>query len=126
MIVGIGIDLTEIPRIRRLADQWGARFTHKVFTASERAFADQRADSARHYAARFAAKEATLKALGVPPGLSWHEMEVVGGGKQCPQLVLTGRAKAAADTLGVTRLHLTLTHTNELAAAVVVAEGIGG
>ncbi len=122
MIVGVGLDLTEIPRIRRMTEQWGERFTRKVFTPAERAFADARADSARHYAARFAAKEATMKALGVPPGLSWHEMEVVGGGKQCPNVVLTGRAQAAAQKLGVTVLHVTLTRSHDLAAAVVVAE----
>jgi len=117
--------MTEIPRIRRMADKWGERFTRKLFTEGERAFAEKRADSARHYAARFAAKEATLKALGVPKGLSWHEMEVTGGGKQRPELVLSGEAAAAARKLGITDLHITLTHTNDLAAAVVVAEARG-
>lgn len=122
MIIGLGLDFTEIPRIRRMSTQWGERFTRKVFTPGERAFAEQRADSARHYAARFAAKEATMKALGVPAGLSWHDMELVGGGKSQPRMVLSGRAQQAADQLGVTVLHVTLTHSEDLAAAVVIAE----
>ncbi len=123
MIVGVGLDLAEIPRIAALCEKWGERFTRKVFTDGERAFAAARASSAQHLAARFAAKEATLKALGVPRGLSWHEMEIVGGGTQPPRLVLTGEAKRAADAMGVTRLHLTITHAHPVAAAVVIAEG---
>jgi holo-[acyl-carrier protein] synthase len=123
MIVGLGIDLCEVPRIARMIERWGARFTEKIFTPGERAYADARGTAPAHYAARFAAKEALLKALGVPPGLSWHELEVVGGGKAAPRMVLTGEARAAADRLGVVRLHLTLTHSVDVAAAVIVAEG---
>ena len=79
-------------------------------------------NAAQHLAAQFAAKEATLKALGVPAGLSWKELEVVGGGKQAPRLVLHGRAAEAAQRLGATRLHLTLTHAAGVAGAVVVVE----
>ena len=125
MIVGIGIDLTDVTRISRALDKWGAQFTRKVFSESERAFAEERADPARHYAARFAAKEATLKALGVPPGLTWQEMVVhrVGGGE--PTIVLSGQAHEAAVRRGVLRLHVTLTHERTMAAAVVIAEGEG-
>lgn len=122
MIVGLGIDLCEIPRIAGMLERWGDRFTEKVFTEGERAYALGRAGAAAHLAARFAAKEATLKALGVPAGLSWHEMEVVGGGKEAPRLVLRGEAERAAAHLRVARVHLTLTHTVDVAAAVVVAE----
>lgn len=121
MILGLGLDLAEIDRIEAMTDKWGDRFTHRIFTEGERAFSFARARSARHLAARFAAKEAALKALGVPPGLSWHEMEVLGGGRQPPRLQLSGRAKQAADALGITGMHLTLTHTDDIAAAVVVA-----
>jgi holo-[acyl-carrier protein] synthase len=123
MIVGIGLDLENISRIAAATERWGERFTRRVFTEGERRFAGARANGARHLAARFAAKEATLKALRVPPGLSWQEMEVVGGGNEPPSMVLRGRAKAAADQLGVRSLHLTLTHTRDTAAAVVIAEG---
>ena len=118
----MGIDLTEVHRIAAMVERWGERFTGRTFTAGEREYALSRANSASHLAARFAAKEATLKALGVPPGLSWHEIEVVGGGGDAPLLVLRGHALAAADKLGTVRLHLSLTHTAAVAAAVVVAE----
>jgi len=123
VIVGVGLDLEEVARIAAMIERWGERFTARVFTADERAFAAARADAAQHLAARFAAKEATLKALGVPAGLSWHELEVTGGGRQPPRLALRGRAEEAARARGVTRLHLTLTHAAGVAAAVVIAEG---
>lgn len=122
MIVGVGMDLTEVDRIAAMVARWGESFTRRVYTDGERDYAMSRANVAMHLAARFAAKEATLKALGVPSGLSWHEMEVVGGGQEAPLLVLRGQALAAADRLGVVRMHLTLTHTRDIAAAVVIAE----
>lgn len=122
MIVGLGIDLAEVPRIAAMVKRWGDRFTRRVFTDGEREYALSRGNAASHLAARFAAKEATLKALGVPPGLSWHEIEVVGGGNEPPLLVLRGQALAAANRLGTVRMHLTLTHTADVAAAMVVAE----
>jgi holo-[acyl-carrier protein] synthase len=122
MIVGLGIDVTEVPRIAALLERWGDRFAHKVFTAGERAYAAARARPAEHLAARFAAKEATLKALGVPSGLSWHEMEVDSGPGGRPELALSGRALEAARAIGIARLHLSITHAGGVAAAVVVAE----
>lgn len=122
MIVGVGLDLAEVPRIAAMVERWGERFTRKLFTEGERAFSAERANTAQHLAARFAAKEATLKALGVPKGLSWHEMEVVGGGRAQPRMILSGEALRAAEALGVARLHLTLTHADTIAAAVVIAE----
>jgi holo-[acyl-carrier protein] synthase len=122
VIVGMGIDLAEVPRIASMVKRWGDRFTRRVFTDGEREYALSRGNAASHLAARFAAKEATLKALGVPPGLSWHEIEVVGGGNEPPLLVLRGQALAAANRLGTVRMHLTLTHTADVAAAMVVAE----
>ena len=122
MIVGLGLYVVEVPRIERMTARWGDRFINKIYTANEREYSLARANTAQHLAARFAAKEATLKALGVPRGCSWHEMEVVGGGGVAPRLVLTGTAKRAADALGITSVHLRLTHTRDIAAAVVVAE----
>jgi holo-[acyl-carrier protein] synthase len=122
VIVGMGIDLTEVDRIASMMERWGEKFTRRIFTTGEREYALSRANAALHLAARFAAKEATLKALGVPPGLSWHEIEVVGGGREPPLLVLRGQAFAAARRLGMVRMHLSLTHTAATAAAVVVAE----
>jgi holo-[acyl-carrier protein] synthase len=122
VIIGIGVDLEEVARIAAMTDRWGERFTARVFTPGERAFAGERAHAAQHLAARFAAKEATLKALGVPGGLSWKELEVIGGGTQAPRLVLHGRAAEAARRLGATRLHLTLTPAAGVAGAMVIAE----
>ncbi len=122
MIVGLGLDLTEISRIAALVERWGPRFVDRIFTEGERNFALSRAMPARHLAGRFAAKEATLKALRVPSGLRWHELEVVGGGSEAPMVVLHGNALAAAENLGVARMHLTISHDRDTAAAVVVAE----
>lgn len=122
MIVGVGLDLTEIPRIEAMIERWGDRFTHKLFTPGERAYADDRAHPADHYAARFAAKEAALKALGVPDGLRWHELEVVKRGGARPELVLRGNAAEAAGKLGIERIHLTISHAADVACAVVIAE----
>ena len=122
MIVGVGLDLTEIPRIAAMMQRWGERFTRKIFTDGERSYAAGRARPADHLAARVSAKEATLKALGVPSGLSWHDMEVVKRRGARPELVLTGRALEASVAMGISRVHLTITHAADVACAVVVAE----
>ena len=89
MIVGMGMDVCEIDRIEHMVERWGARFTEKLFTDGEREYAASKVKSGQHYAARFAVKEATLKALSVPKGLSWKEMEVVGGGHTRAQTAAT-------------------------------------
>ena len=123
MILGVGIDLTPAERIARALARHAGRFEARVFTDGERRYCAGKARPAEHYAARFAAKEAMLKALGVPDGLSWHEMEVVPSERGRPDLVLRGAAEQAARRLGVTKVWLTLTHAGGLAAAVVVLEG---
>ncbi len=122
MIVGMGMDLCEIDRIEAMVERWGTRFTRKLFTEGERAYAASKVKSGQHYAARFAVKEATLKALCVPKGLSWKEMEVVGGGSLPPRLKLHGRAAEAAKKQGIERMHVTISHAAGLAVAVVIAE----
>lgn len=125
MILGLGLDLVEIPRMARILDGPPGRverFVARVFTRGERAYCDARVDRASRYAARFAAKEAALKALGAPAGLRFQELEVVRG-EGAPALVLSGAAAEAARRLGVVRLHLSITHDGGIAAAVVVAEG---
>jgi holo-[acyl-carrier protein] synthase len=121
MIIGVGIDLCEIDRVADLLARWGERIERRLFTDAERGYCRGRANAPQHFAARFAAKEATLKALAVPRGLTWHDMEVVSVGK-APALRLAGEAAAAAARLGVARAHLTLTHAHGLAAAVVILE----
>jgi holo-[acyl-carrier protein] synthase len=127
VILGVGMDVVEIARIARIvggAPGVAERFLERVFTAAERAYCEGRQDRAGRLAARFAAKEAAVKALGAPPGLRWIELEVVRG-EGAPALVLHGAAAAAARARGVTRLHLTLTHDAGVAAATVILEGGG-
>jgi len=121
VIRGIGVDLVSVPRMAAVLDRQGQRFCAKVFTEGERAYCRSRAEPAQHYAVRFAAKEAALKALGVPAGLSWHELEVVQEAG-APRLKLHGRAAEAARARRSGRLHLSLSHSAETAIAMVVAE----
>ncbi len=126
MIRGLGTDVVEIGRIGRLLDGSpgrAARFLARCFTPAERAYCEARRDRASGYAARFAAKEAAVKALGAPPGLGWHDLEVTRAAAGPPQLRLAGAAAAAADRLGVARAHLALSHDGGLAVATVVLEG---
>jgi len=125
VILGVGMDLVEVGRIARLLDGPAAqaeRFLARCFTPVERAFCEARRDRATRYAARFAAKEAAVKALGAPRGLSWQHFEVARAEGQAPQLTLSGSAARAARKLGVARSHLTITHDGGVAAAVVVLE----
>ena len=123
MIVGVGIDLAEIVRFRVLLDKWGEKFTKRIFTQIEREYADSKGLPEQHYAARFAAKEACLKALGVPQGLSWHEMEILRKDK-APVMKLTGRAKEEFDKLGANKTHVSLTHSQTTASAIVIIEKV--
>ncbi len=128
MILGVGMDVVEIARIARIvAGSPGVaeRFLARVFTPGERSYCEGRQDRAGRLAARFAAKEAAVKALGAPPGLRWTELEVVRG-EGAPALALHGAAAAAARERGVTRIHLTLTHDAGVAAATVILEGGAG
>ena len=127
MIVAIGNDLAEVERIRAALErpQTGGRFRDRVFTAAEQEYCERRrAGKYQSYAARFAAKEATMKALGRGWGryVGWLDVEVVRPRGSRPQIVLHGKAKEYAASLGITRFHLALTHTAALAEAQVVAE----
>jgi holo-[acyl-carrier protein] synthase len=126
MIVGLGTDMIEISRIERSIQQFGERFLQRVFTQDEILYCQRKKKhAAESFAARFAAKEAGAKALGtgISRGVTWTEIEVrrQPGGK--PTLHFTGRARELADQLGITSLSLSLTHSRDLALAVVVAEG---
>jgi holo-[acyl-carrier protein] synthase len=125
MIVGIGIDLVEIERMRRLLDRKGERALERMFTPRERAYAHTHPEPARQLAARVAAKEATYKALSgndLARAIGWREMEVVSAKGLAPILVLHGRAQARANELEVYRVHLSLSHTEHMAVAYVIAE----
>lgn len=128
MIIAIGNDLAEVERIKTAVDdpRIGARFRDRVYTKSEQEYCEsRRVAKYQSYAARFAAKEATMKALGRGWGryVGWLDIEVVRKRGSRPEIVLHGKAKEYAESLGIQRLHLALTHTAMLAEAVVVAEG---
>jgi holo-[acyl-carrier protein] synthase len=125
MLVGTGIDLTEIPRIRNSIDRFGSRFLDRIFTASEKAYCQRKRNSAESFAARFAAKEAAAKALGtgISHGVNWLEIEVTREPSGRPGLKFHGRAAEIASRLGVTNAVLSLTHTGVLAMASVALEG---
>jgi holo-[acyl-carrier protein] synthase len=118
---GIGIDLIEIERLERALERRPA-LAERVFSAAELAHARRRRRPGRHLAARFAAKEAALKALGIG-GLRLHEVEVEGGEDEAPRLRLHGSAAESAATEGL-ELSVSLTHAREIAAAVVRAERV--
>jgi holo-[acyl-carrier protein] synthase len=128
MILGLGMDLVEIGRVGRILDgppDRASRFLTRCFTAAEREYCDGQRDRAGRYAARFAAKEAAVKALGAPTGIAWTDIEVLRS-EGAPSLRLHGPARAAADRLEAQRILLTLTHDAGVAAATVILEGRAG
>ncbi len=116
MIIGVGIDVVDIARFAATL-QRAPRLRDRLFTATERDL------PVASLAARFAAKEATAKALGAPVGMHWHDATVdrTSGGR--PHLIVSGTVAAVAQSLGVTTFHLSLSHDAGIASAVVVAEG---
>jgi holo-[acyl-carrier protein] synthase len=124
VIVSIGIDIIEVRRIREVLERT-PRFAERVFTIAERAYCDGRgAVAAQHYAARFAAKEAALKALqtGWRGGIGWQDVEIASCETGAPYLILHGRVQELFAELGATAAHLSLSHTSELAIAEVILE----
>ena len=125
-IIGHGIDLVEIARIERMLADHATRFTHRCFTPSEREYADA-ADAVRseRYAARFAAKEAILKALGtgLRDGIDWTEMTIDRNPLGRPGVLLQGRAAEIAREAGIHAWHLSLTHAGGMAMASAIATG---
>lgn len=123
MIIGIGVDLASISRLKSAIDRSGRAFIDRLFTAGEQAYAQAHREAERPFASRFAAKEATIKALGGwAPQMTWRDMEVVRGHEGPPVLVLHGSARARADELGIRAIHLSLSHEGDLAIAMVVLE----
>ena len=124
MIVGTGIDLAEVPRIRAAIERYGESFLGRIYTDGERAYVERKANKYERYAARFAAKEAGMKALGTGwrNGVRWHDFEVANLPSGRPTLRLHGVAKDFAEKLGVTQISLSLTHTAENGMAIVIFE----
>jgi holo-[acyl-carrier protein] synthase len=125
MIIGIGIDLVEVGRMEALIGRHPERALGRLFTPAEAAYCRGSRRPAESFAARFAAKEAVFKALGTGwgGGAAWQEIEVSKGSAGPPRLELRGRTAEIARERGVTRTHLSLTHTDHIAAAYVVLEG---
>lgn len=124
MIVGTGIDIAEVPRIHAAIKRFGARFLARIYTEGEIRYCQSKANSVERFAARFAAKEAAMKALGTgwSHGVRWRDCEVtrMPGGR--PTLKFHGRAGEIAARLGVQNVSLSLTHTAEQAMAQVILE----
>ena len=124
MIISIGIDIIEVARVREVLART-PRFAERVFTAAERAYCDGRgAVAAQHYAARFAAKEAALKALqtGWRGGIGWRDVEIGSRDTGAPFLIFRGLVKELFDKSGATVAHLSMSHTSEHAIAEVILE----
>jgi holo-[acyl-carrier protein] synthase len=124
MIIGTGIDITEVPRIAATIARFGERFLHRIFTEGEIRYCDAKTNSAERYAARFAAKEAAMKAIGTGwnHGVTWRDVEVrrMPGGR--PTITFHGKAAEFAAKLGAKHVALSLTHTAEHAIAQVILE----
>lgn len=114
-IAGIGVDVVDLARFERAVGRT-PRLRERLFAESEREL------PLRSLAGRFAAKEALMKALGDATGITWHDMEVVSDAEGRPSMRLTGAAAEIADRLGVTRIHLSMSHDAGVAIAQVVAE----
>jgi holo-[acyl-carrier protein] synthase len=124
VIISIGIDIIEVARVREVLLRT-PRFVERVYTARERAYCESRGVvSAQHYAARFAAKEAALKALqtGWSGGIAWQDVEIAARASGAPVLIFTGRVRELYEQTGATSAHLSMSHTSEHAIAQVILE----
>src|ERR1039457_940560 len=125
MILGTGVDIAEVARIRESIERFGDRFLHRIFTDGEIRYCEQKkASRFESYAARFAAKEAGMKALGTgwSHGIRWRDIEVVRPKGQRPTIQFHGEAAAIAAKLGTKNIALSITHTSEQALAHVILE----
>jgi len=124
MIAGTGVDIVEIERIRSITVRLKDRFIHRVFTPQEQQYCNQRRDPAPHFAARFAAKEALFKALGTgwAKGVSWLDCEILRKDSDAPVMVLHREAEKQCKRMGVKRTHISLSHSDQWAVALVILE----
>ena len=122
-IVAHGIDLVDCPRIEEMVKRHGDRFTDRVFTAAEQAYAESNKNSIEKFAGRFAAKEAVLKLLGTGwrGKIAWTDIEIVNNSAGQPEVALTGEVKKIADELGIKHISVSITHTANFAIASAVA-----
>lgn len=120
VLIGLGTDIIEVERIRGVMERQGERFLHRVFTDEERAYCDGKAHPHKHYAARFAAKEAISKGFstGIGAELGWRSISIHHGERQQPLVRLDAQAEALLRHVGATHVHITLSHTETVAMAV--------
>jgi holo-[acyl-carrier protein] synthase len=123
MKIAQGIDLVDFPRIEQMVERHGKRFIDRVFTEAEQKYADSKRDRMEKLAGRFAAKEAVLKLLGTGwrGKIAWTDIEIINNELGQPQVSLTGRVKEIADSLGVTDISISITHTANFAIASAAA-----
>ena len=124
MIVGLGVDIAEVPRIRAAIEKRGQAFLRRVFTSGEIAYCERFKNKFERFAGRFAAKEAAMKALGTGwgRGVRWVDLEVVREQSGRPTLAITGEAGKIASQLGVKHIAVSITHTADQAFAQVIFE----
>lgn len=124
MIVGTGIDIAEVPRLEQTIQRFGQRFLHRVFTEAEIRYCESKANRVERYAARFAAKEAAMKAIGTGwnHGVAWRDVEVCRQPGGRPTMAFHGKAAEFAAKLGAEHVALSLSHTKEYAIAQVILE----
>ena len=125
MIVGTGVDLAEVSRIRAAITRYGQRFIERIYTPAEIAYVEGKANRFERYAGRFAAKEAGMKAIGTgwKRGVRWQDFEVRNLTSGRPTLEFHGEARRVAESLGVKHIWLSITHTAEFGMAHVILEG---
>jgi holo-[acyl-carrier protein] synthase len=125
MIIGVGVDVVEIKRLRNVMERLKDRFLSRVFTPEEQRFCKAHRDPVPHFAARFAAKESLFKALGTgwAKGVTWLDVEVQRDRQDAPRLVLYGEALRLSNSLGAKKVHLSLSHSESWAVATVILEG---
>ena len=124
MIYGIGTDFVEVPRIEKILQKWGEKFTGKVYSKGEIDYCHKKAFPAMHFAARFAVKESFLKSLGIGLGMGvkLRDIEVINNLQGKPMLKINERIEGIIDKFGITAIHISITHTKEHAHAIVVIE----
>lgn len=124
MILGLGVDIAEVARVKAVIERRGELFLRRVYTAKEREYCEQFRNKYERYAGRFAAKEAAMKALGTgwSRGVRWLDVEVVRQHGGRPTIALAGQAKKIAEEMAVRRIALSITHTESQALAQVIFE----
>ncbi len=123
MIFGLGIDVIEVDRIRKQILN-GQRFKEKIFTLKEMEYCEKKRNKSQNYAARFAAKEAFLKALGTGQrdGLIFRDIEIINSQSGKPGVVLYGKTKQEAEKKGIANIHVSISHIKDIACSIVILE----